>query len=200
MLCVWPELLLQLADHDQGSLSNLRRLAYALGAFQPDLIANYGPLFSGQSLSMFVTYGLLHTGLSHLIINMTGLIILGRLTLEHRTSETFLTFYLLSAFGAAEMFALVGPANDTMVGASGAIFGLFGVYLIDNDLFSGVRRPLHIAPQIARVLLVTLGLILADVSSSFLLGSPVAWQAHAGGFITGAIIALIFPPYNHKVA
>ena len=164
------------------------------GAFHPDILSTHGPLFAGQSLSMFLTYGILHTGLSHLVINMIGLVWLGRLTLEHRTAETFLIFYMLSTIGAAEMFALFGPTNSTMAGASGALFGLLGIYLVDSGLLLGALPSDRLGPQIARVVLVMGVLILGDLGSRLMLGSPVAWQAHAGGFLTGALSALIAPP------
>lgn len=200
MLCILPEMLFQLADHGQQNETRLRSLAYLLGAFQPGFLSNYGPLFPGQPLSMFITYGALHTGLGHLTINMVGLIMLGRLTLAHRKSETFLTFYLLSTIGAAEAFAIIGPDAGTMVGASGAIFGLLGVYLIDSGLLQGAAPSPGLPRQIARVLLATLVLILSDLGSSILLGSVVAWQAHAGGFLTGAVIAVISPPHSRTLA
>jgi membrane associated rhomboid family serine protease len=198
-VCVLPELvLLWAAVAEPQTVFVLRRAFFALGAFQPDLLSGRGPIFAGQSISMFVTYGILHTGLPHLILNMTGLVWLGRLTLARRSSETFLTFYLLSTIGAAEVFVLFSPPDATMVGASGALFGLLGIYLVDNTLLpesAGVQR---LGAQVIRILLITLGLILADVLSSMVLGSSVAWQAHAGGFVVGAIVALIAPPRQPK--
>ena len=196
VLCILPELVLQWAAPRPAGTLDLRRVAYLLGAFQPGLVSGFGPVFPGQSLSMFVTYGLLHTGLTHLLINMAGLIWLGRLVLERRSSETFLTFYLLATIGAAEFYALTSLGGGMMVGASGALFGLLGVFMIDTGLLADSENPSHLLPRVTRVFLVTLGLVLADLGGSSLLGSPVAWQAHAGGFLTGAISALIFPAHS----
>lgn len=198
VLCALPELvLLWVAYTEPHAVFILRRMIYALGAFQPDLFAGRGPLFPGQSLSMFVTYGVLHTGPAHLILNMIGLIWLGRLTLVRRSAETFLTFYLMTTVGAAEVFALIGPAGGSMVGASGALFGLLGIYLVDNALLPGSTTA-RLGTQVSQVLLITLALALADLASSALLGTAVAWQAHAGGFFTGAVIALLAPPQDSK--
>ena len=182
-LCVVPELVLQASDMGLGGIQGLRALAYGV-----------------HSLTMFLTYGFLHTGLSHLIINMIGLVWLGGLVLENRTSETFLTFYLLATVGAAEAFALIGTAGGTMVGASGALFGLLGVYLVDSGLLMGSLPKDRLAPRIARVFAVAVILALSDIASRFLLGSTVAWQAHAGGFVTGGLLALIAPPRGRKAA
>lgn len=198
LFCILPEVIFQLVGPSPAGTIDFRSMAYLLGAFQPGLLSDHGPLFPGQSLSMFVTYGFLHTGPSHLIINMIGLVWLGRLMLTQRSSETFFTFYLLATIGAAEVFALINSASGTMVGASGALFGLLGVYLVDTGLLSDSNASPHLLPRVVQVFLVTLGLILADLGSSKLLGSPVAWQAHAGGFLTGALCAMIFPPRHRK--
>ncbi len=194
-LTLLPELLLQLADAGLLGPLFLRRLAYMLGAFQPDLHAGPGPFFPFQTLTMFFTYGFLHTGLLHLAINAVGLWGLGRLILARRRPGTFVLLYLMSMIGAAEVFALLGPAGETMVGASGALFGLFGVYAADAGFFTpespqGEPAP----PQVLRLVGATGALVLSDVLSQLVLGSPVAWQAHAGGFVTGAVLALITPP------
>ena len=186
-----PELILQLADHGLIAAPALRGLAYALGAFQPELVTQHGMFFAGQSLTMFFTYGLLHTGLFHLIINMIGLVWLGRLVLAYRSSETFLTVYLIATIGAAEMFVLIAPGGS-MVGASGALFGLMGLYAVDSGLLA--PRSAALPGLIARIAAATLLLVLSDIASSLLLGSAVAWEAHAGGFLTGAVIALLYPP------
>ena len=80
-LNVIPELIFQLTDHGIIGPPWLRPLAYAFGAFQHDLVKN-GTFFLGQPLTMFFTYGLLHTGIAHLTINMIGLVWLGRLGLD----------------------------------------------------------------------------------------------------------------------
>ena len=192
---VLPELILQLADRGLVSSPALRRWFYALGAFQPDLLEGPGPLFAGQSVTMFVTYGFLHTGLMHLAINMFGLIWLGRLILSYRTSESFVLFYLMSMIGAAEVFVLISTGTAPTVGASGALFGLFGVYAIDAGFLASAKPSKEeTSLQFFRLSLATVVLALSDVASQSLLGSLSAWQAHTGGFLTGAVMALLSPP------
>ena len=194
ILCILPEVIFQLADHGVIGPPYLRSLTYAYGAFQPGMIATHGQLYPVQALAMFVTYGFLHTGLFHLIVNMIGLVWLGRMVLEQRIAETFLTFYLLSTIGAVEVFALIGPKGGTVVGASGALFGLLGIYVADNGLLLHNAANHRFWPQISRVFLMTLAVILSDVVSRIVLGMPVAWEAHAGGFLTGALVAMAAPP------
>ena len=192
---VLPELILQLSDRGLVFSPALRRWAYALGAFRPDLLSGPGPLFGAQSLTMFLTYGFLHTGLMHLLINMFGLIWLGRLVLSYRTSESFVLFYLMSMIGAAEVFVLINTGTDPTVGASGALFGLFGVYAIDAGFLASAKPSKEeTSLQFFRLSLATVVLALSDVASQSLLGSLSAWQAHTGGFLTGATMALLSPP------
>lgn len=194
VLNILPELAFQLADRGVLLPVWLRPLAYALGSFQPDLLAGPGPVFGGQSLSMFLSYGFLHTGAWHLLVNMLALVWLGRVILSYRSTETFLTLYVMSMIGAAEVFALISTGGP-VVGASGALFGLFGVYAVDQGLFAPQgSSSRQVLPQIGRLALATGVLVLSDVASQVLLGSPVAWQAHAGGFLTGAVLALLSPP------
>ena len=194
-LNILPELVLQISDRGGLGLSGLlRSITYLFGSFQPDLITQKGELYPGHTLLMFLSYCFLHTGLFHLAVNMTGLVWLGRMVLERRSTETFISLYILSAVGAAEAFALIGPEGGTMVGASGALFGLLGAYLVDSGLMmprSVLNPPLH--ARVLRVCLIALALILSDLGSRALLGTPVAWEAHAGGFLTGAFMALATP-------
>ena len=192
---VLPELILQLSDRGILFSPGWRRWCFALGAFQPDLLEGPGPLFGAQPLSMFLTYGFLHTGLMHLALNMFGLIWLGRLILSYRSSETFVLFYLMSMIGAAEVFVLISTGSAPTVGASGALFGLLGVYAIDAGyLASSKPSNEETSLQFFRLSLATVLLALSDVASQSLLGSLSAWQAHTGGFLTGATMALLSPP------
>ena len=192
---VLPELILQLSDQGLVFSPTLRRWCYALGAFHPDLLSGPGPLFGAQPLTMFLTYGFLHTGLMHLLLNMFGLIWLGRLILSYRTSESFVLFYLMSMIGAAEVFVLINTGTDPTVGASGALFGLFGVYAIDAGFLASAKPTKEeTSLQFFRLSVATVVLALSDVASQSLLGSLSAWQAHTGGFLTGAVMALLSPP------
>lgn len=195
VLTALPELVLQLTDRGILPFPNLRLYLFAFGSLQPGLGEGIGPLFDLHPISMFVTYGFLHTGPVHLAINIAGLIWLGRLILSYRTSETFIVFYLFAMVGAAELFVLIGPEGASTVGASGALFGLLGIYVTDAGLFASANpRTKEAWIQFLRLLLTTLALGFADFATQSFTGSPTAWQAHTGGFLTGALIALLAPP------
>jgi len=193
VLTVLPELILQLSGYGLIGPPYLRQLAYFLGSLRPDLMSNTGPVYFGQTLIMFFTYGFLHTGFLHLAINMIGLVWLGRIILSYRTTETFVIVYLMSMVGAGEAFTLIGPQGGTLVGASGALFGLLGLYAVDNSLIPLGKRQ---SPTVkfSWLIAATIVLAIADILSQVLMGIPAAWQAHSGGFLTGALIAAITPP------
>ncbi|MBU2360303.1 MAG: rhomboid family intramembrane serine protease [Alphaproteobacteria bacterium] len=192
-LCVGPEMLLQLTDHGLLGPQTLRAVVFRYGAFQSDLVSGGKVLFAGQSFTMFGTYMFLHTGLQHLAVNMIGLVWLWRLILDRRTPTDAALLYLMSGVGAALVFALCGPQHTAMVGASGALFGLLGVYGVDSRLFWSDAGRTGLIQKVVRLVAIAAILVLSDLVSRVAIGTSVAWQAHTGGFLTGAFAALIWP-------
>ncbi len=193
-LLILPELTFQLSDHRLLGLPDLRQTAFRFGAFQSGPVTGDPALFPGQAFARFVTYMVLHTGLFHLVVNVVGLFWLWQLVCTHRTTSEALILCLISGIGAATVFALFGPPQTTMVGASGALFGLLGAYGVDSRLFwtDGTRTKL--AQKMLRLIAVAAVLILSDLVGRIAIGTSVAWQAHVGGFLTGALSAMILGP------
>jgi membrane associated rhomboid family serine protease len=101
----------------------------------------------------------------------------------------FLTVYLLSAVGGSVMYYyLVSPAG-LAAGASGAIFGLFGAWFV-------VSRRLRLDTR-GIVVLIAINLALGFFFHSF-----IAWQAHVGGLLTGALLtaAYAYAPRKNRTA
>ncbi len=192
---ILPGLVMTLADLGLIGPPYLRLLAYRLGSFQPDLLSGTArPAFGAQSVVMFLTYGVVHTGFVHLAGNMAALLYLGRLTLERRSARGLGGIYLMASVGAAVMFTLAGPDHATMAGASGALFGLLGAWCVDSGLLSPTGpKAAHPVLQFVSLLACAGVLILFDIAGRILMGSPVAWQAHTGGFLSGAVFALALP-------
>src|SRR6266480_355882 len=114
----------------------------------------------------------------HIIFNMWALILVGPALERLLGRLRFLAVYLLSALGGAVMFYLLAPANELGLGASGAIFGLFGAYFV-------VARRLRVdARAIVFLIVLNLGLGFAV--------SGIAWQAHVGGLITGGLVTAAY--------
>ena len=120
----------------------------------------------------------LRGGPFHVALNMLALFMIGR-SLEPLLGRwRFLTLYVLSALGGSVAVTLLSFVTP-VVGASGAIFGLFGALLV-------IGR--HIGANIAGIALI-LGV---NFAIGFLPGYNISWQAHLGGFVVGALVGFIF--------
>lgn len=153
------------------------------------------------SIWQLVSYMFLHTfQVSHIVFNMLMLWMLGG-ELEARWGRKFfLSYYLLTGFGAALIYCigtwiyfLWKPGTHALVvpvmGASGAIFGLLLAYGI---LFG--ERTIHaflIFPMKAKYFVMILGFIeLASLLTSDVNGGDVAYLAHLGGLASGYLTLL----------
>jgi membrane associated rhomboid family serine protease len=76
-----------------------------------------------------------------------------------------------------------------MVGASGAVFGLFG-----TSIYWDYQRRRLAGASLRPVLNLTVGLIVMNVVLYVLVSGMLAWQAHLGGFLAGMILAWIVTP------
>lgn len=124
------------------------------------------------------TVGLVHSSFYHVGLNMLALWMLGR-SLEPLLGRwRFLALYLLSMLGGSAAVAALSFGTP-VVGASGAIFGLFGALLV-------IGR--HIGANVAGIAIV-LGI---NLVIGFIPGFNVSWQAHVGGLVTGALVGLIY--------
>ncbi|SNT75973.1 rhomboid family intramembrane serine protease [Paracoccus seriniphilus] len=168
------------------------RAITAFGAFWSGMFwGSSPPFFPGQNLTMFLSYGLLHSGLTHLAMNMISLAAIARELARWIPSWQMAVIYLLSQIIAALTFAWMQPVSGPMVGASGAVFGVAGALIG----FVGIRLYRRGDPlmQLGRSVLL---ILLLNVAITVLVPS-IAWQAHLGGvvagLIMGAALALIKP-------
>lgn len=123
---------------------------------------------------------LVHANLTHILFNMYALYQLGP-AIEARVGIPSYLGLLLAAAGWGGAFAYhLGGPRDVLVGASGAIFGLFGLWL-----HSAFRLR---DTAFGRNLLSSLGLTLAlNLALPFLIPG-ISWQGHLGGLIAGVLI------------
>jgi membrane associated rhomboid family serine protease len=106
----------------------------------------------------------------------------------------FFVLYILSAIGGAVGFLALSASPGPMVGASGAIFGLFGAV----QYWDFQRRRATGAP-LGPFWKVMLGLVLMNVMLFALVGGYLAWQAHLGGYVAGFLVArLVTPTLRHR--
>lgn len=91
----------------------------------------------------------------------------------------FLAVYLVSAVGGSVLFYYLAPPNQPALGASGAIFGLFGAWFVVSRRLRTDSRGI-------------VTLIVLNLALSFLYRSTIAWEDHIGGLIVGALITLAY--------
>ncbi len=140
-----------------------------------------------------LTYMFLHGSIMHLIFNMFALWMFGPEIEKYLGSKKFLTYYLVCGVGAVFFHFLahlnsinnsISPQNQAIVvGASGAIFGLFGAhaYYFGNRMWMLIFPPIPVKAR-------TLVIIMCIIELYYVLtqpGSPIAHLAHLGGLIVG---------------
>jgi membrane associated rhomboid family serine protease len=125
-----------------------------------------------------ITAAFLHAGVFHLAMNMFALATLGPVLESALGRSRFLALYLLSALGGSTLSFLLSSPGQFGVGASGAIFGLFGAYYVVVRRLGGETR--SIVTLLVINLVITFAVPIID------------WRAHLGGLLTGAVIAAAF--------
>ncbi|WP_299971134.1 rhomboid family intramembrane serine protease [uncultured Roseobacter sp.] len=188
-VCSLTELLLQLTDHGIIGPTRLRGLVYHYGAFWPGLLGGWAPNYTLQPWTMFLSYGLLHGGIAHLLVNMLTLWSLGRGVISRVGARGFGLIYVGALIGGAGAFAALAQPFPPMVGASGALFGLAGALLAWNYVDRYTHRQGLWPVANAAFWLVILNLVLWWAMSG-----QLAWETHLGGFIAGWVMALLVDP------
>jgi len=135
----------------------------------------------------------MHGGFMHLIGNMLYMWIFADNIEDALGQKKFIIFYLLSGVGAAMAQVLIDTSSQVpMIGASGAIGGVLGAYLINHPNAKVlVLIPFGFFSQLIKIrALYVLGFwfILQFISQ----GGGVAYAAHIGGFVSGMILILFF--------
>jgi membrane associated rhomboid family serine protease len=149
--------------------------------------AVYGPLVAQGEWYRILTSAFLHLGLLHLAFNMYALYLFGPIVEQMYGHVEYLVIYLLCAAGGSVLTILLAP-NQAAAGASGAIFGLFGLAFV-----VGRRHKVMLGPQ-ARALLSQVGLLLVVNLVITFSVSGISWTGHVGGMIVGAVIGFLLPP------
>jgi membrane associated rhomboid family serine protease len=150
----------------------------------------------------------IHAGWLHILGNMLYLWIFGDNVEDRFGHFKYVFFYLLSGLAAAFLQTIIIPSSDIPnVGASGAIAGVLGAYMVLYPS-SRVRTLLLITifPVITRIpafILLVLWFLLQLVSGVGSLGSAdagIAYFAHVGGFLFGMGVAGIYRLLTRKPA
>lgn len=159
------------------------------------------PVLAESEPWRFLTAAFAHsrTQLMHILFNMFALWIVGAQYLEPLLGRLrYAALYLLSAIGGSVVYLLLaqppsGPVSTwtdlgswgtPAVGASGAVFGLFGALLVLNRKLGRSSAGMYATILINAVI----GFVLPGI----------AWQAHLGGLLTGAAAAAVIAYTNSK--
>lgn len=140
----------------------------------------FAPVIAEAQPYRFLGSAFLHAGFWHLLFNMYALWLVGSVLELAIGRVRFAAIYLVSAFaGNVAVLIAADPLSRSWstatVGASGAVFGVFGA------LFVLMR---HFGSDATSLLVV----ILANLALGFIPGMNISWQSHVGGLITGAVV------------
>jgi membrane associated rhomboid family serine protease len=171
-------------------LIGLNVVIYIAEQIFPDLVqylfyANVGSDTEYGSILRVFTSGFAHSQsqITHILFNMYSLFVLGTLLEPMLGKLRFLMLYLLSIFGGGLGFLLLSTQFGSVVGASGAIFGLMGAYLVFLVALKLQAGQMY--------LIIGLNLVLG-----FLPG--IAWEAHVGGLLVGAAVGYVLVSTREK--
>jgi membrane associated rhomboid family serine protease len=120
-----------------------------------------------------------HGGILHIALNMYTLWVFGQILEPMIGRWRYLALFLISGvFGSVGMLVLA--PNQGAVGASGAIFGMFGALVVIQRKLGGPIRQL--------IVLIVINLAIGVVP---IFGAHIAWQAHVGGLVGGLLVGLV---------
>ncbi len=158
----------------------------------------------------FLTYAFLHANFIHLLMNSAWLLAFGTTVARRLGGWRFLLFYGICAVAGALLHVLLNPGSTVpMVGASGAISGLMGAAFrisLPAILDEGDRRLRSaVTPLTDRRFLTMSGVWIVSNVIFGITGIRVteqvlmiAWDAHIGGFVAGALLIGVFVRWREK--
>ncbi|MFI9840301.1 rhomboid family intramembrane serine protease [Nonomuraea sp. NPDC051941] len=133
-----------------------------------------------------ITVAFVHGSIFHILFNCWALYVVGPYLERAFGHVRYLAIYVISAIGGSVLSLWMDALNQPTVGASGAIFGLFGaVFVVGRKLNMDVRG--------------IAALIAINLAITFIVPG-ISWTGHIGGLITGSVLAgaLAYAPKNSK--
>jgi membrane associated rhomboid family serine protease len=183
-----------------------RQIVYAYGAIPHNIVTMQTTQPIHPTLTLFTSM-FMHGGLFHIFGNMLYLWIFGN-NIEDRLGHVrFILFYLFCGIAAAVSHALITPSSTMpMIGASGAISGVLGAYLllfpyarIHTVIFLGffvqtIQIPALIVIGFWAIIQIVSGLTAQVIQNQ----GGIAWFAHVGGFIAGLFTIKLWQPRRSR--
>ncbi|MGK5627550.1 rhomboid family intramembrane serine protease [Streptomyces sp. URMC 123] len=146
-----------------------------IGRVRFDLFGPIEGVAEGQWYRL-LTAAFLHEQPWHIGLNMLSLWWLGPPLEQALGRLRFVALYLLSALGGSALSYLLAAQNQASLGASGAIFGLLGATAVLMRRLNYDLRPVA-------------ALLVINLIITFAWRDTIAWQAHIGGLVVGAVVA-----------
>jgi membrane associated rhomboid family serine protease len=153
-----------------------------VGAFPPPPGVAFEGVADGQYYRL-LTAAFMHGGLLHIAFNMYALFLFGPPLEAALGRARFTVLYLVSALGgSAASYAFNAPYQPSL-GASGAVFGLLGAFLVVNRRLGRDNSGLFV-------------LVAINLAIAFVPNTNIDWRAHVGGLLTGTLVtaALAYAP------
>lgn len=143
----------------------------------------FAPVLGHEGPWRFLTVALLHGGILHILMNMWALYAVGPFLEATLGRARYIALYVLSALGGSVLLTVLARGDWDLwrtgnVGASGAVFGLFGAVLVVLRRTGGNARPM--------LIVIGINLVFGFVVSG------IAWQAHVGGLIVGTALGAAY--------
>lgn len=188
------EIAFQLADEGILPWPDLRFEVYVRMAFWDIYFeeALAGRAVPPEFWSSFLTHGLLHGSMVHLLMNGVIFLSVGGMLANGLGAVRFVALFAVTAMTGALFFGVIADTQGPLVGASGAIFGFFGA------LKRWEWRYIRETGAPANRFWGTIGaLILLNVVLFFFMPGEgsLAWEAHLGGFVAGFLVAPVLAPH-----
>ncbi|HVF04424.1 MAG TPA: rhomboid family intramembrane serine protease [Frankiaceae bacterium] len=148
--------------------------------FTFDYAANGMAIASGEYYRL-ITSAFLHSDdfLLHIVFNMYALLAFGSQVERHLGGVRFLLLYLVAALGGSVLSLMFSSPYGLALGASGAVFGLFGAYFVMARKLRGDTSQIVV-------------LVVINLAIGFAAGGYIDNWAHIGGLLTGAAVAFVY--------
>lgn len=154
--------------------------AFGLQMLHTEITDEYALVGSlaAQEPVRILTGAFLHADVMHFITNTVTLLYLGSVIEAAMGHVSMFLIYAASLVGGQAAVLLWTDPAVTTVGASGAIYGLFGAAIIVN-----------LVTRSWNALFLSLGVVAGNVVMSYTM-TGISWQAHLGGLVTGTVVAI----------
>lgn len=159
----------------------------------PDRLLHHFDMMQPVTL---LTSCFLHAGIYHLVGNMWYLYLFGRSVEDRMGRNNYLLFYLICGLSAAIAYAIFNPTSEiTCVGASGAISGVMGAYVVFNPdakvkVWMGwLWGTLEVSALLVMAAFYIMNLAMSFFAATLGTVTHVGYAAHIAGFISGLVLA-----------